>query len=136
MLNVDFLPSPPFPQMTTLHRGALAAALLATCAITSRAQCPDGAPPPCKSAVPAVIRRANPPLNPRAWIVVPFGNVMKAAELDWLRDASVNLLTLDMSRWTDVSVVPDKRVGETEMLVMGDFFRLRSSLAALGPPAR
>jgi TolB-like protein len=81
---------------------------------------------------------------------VPFGNVMKAQELDWLRDASVSLLTFDMSRWTDVSVVSDKRVGDlvresspnkstdaltlsqgmsiarrtgAGMLVMGDFFR-------------
>jgi len=43
---------------------------------------------------------------------VPFGNVMHAPDIDWLRDASVNLLSLDMSRWTDVSVVPDKRVSD------------------------
>jgi tetratricopeptide (TPR) repeat protein len=125
--------------------------LLGAVATTASAQCPDGAPPPCKGALPAAIRRINPPLNPKAWIVVPFGNVMKAQELDWLRDASVNLLTLDMSRWTDVSVVPDKRVGDlvresstnksadaltlsqgigiakragAGMLVMGDFFRV------------
>ena len=77
------------------------------------AQCPDGTPPPCRGAVIASIaRRPALALNPRAWIVVPFGNVMKAQDLDWLRDASVNLLTLDMSRWNDVSVVPDKRVGD------------------------
>jgi tetratricopeptide (TPR) repeat protein len=74
---------------------------------------------------------------------------MKAQDLDWLRDASVNLLSMDMSRWTDIQVVPDKRVGDllrelpgstltltlndgltlarragAGMLVMGDFFRL------------
>src|SRR4029453_17834667 len=95
--------------------------------------------------------RANPALNPRAWIVVPFANVTKAQELDWLRDASVNLLSLDLSRWTDITVVDDKRVGDllrelppartaqpltlnggltlarpagAGRLVMGDFFRL------------
>lgn len=62
--------------------------------------------------VASIARRQAPALNPRAWIVVPFGNVMKAQDLDWLRDASVNLLSLDMSRWNDVSVVPDKRVGD------------------------
>ena len=123
-------------------------------AVTSGAgaQCPDGAPPPCKGGTTSrVLRRANPALNPKAWIVVPFGNVMKAQELEWLRDASVNLLTLDMGRWTDVNVVPDKRVSDlvrelpaakiagaltlgdgmsiarragAGMLVMGDFFRL------------
>jgi hypothetical protein len=29
---------------------------------------------------------------------------MKAQDLEWLRDASVDLLSLDMSRWTDVQV--------------------------------
>ena len=63
-------------------------------------QCPNGTPPPCKGPTPsATVRRPNPPLNDRAWIVVPFGNVTKAPELDWLRDASVNLLTLDLGRW-------------------------------------
>ena len=75
------------------------------------AQCSDGTPPPCRSSVP-VVRRQTPQLNPRAWIVVPFGNITRAPELDWLRDASVNLLTLDLSRWTDISVVDDKRVGD------------------------
>ena len=83
--------------------------------------------------------------------MVPFGNAMRAPELEWLRDASVNLLSLDIARWTDVHVVPDKRVGDlvrelpasraaaaltlsdglaiarragAGMLVMGDFFRI------------
>ena len=97
-----------------------------------------------------MLRRTNPPLDVRAWIVVPFGNVMKAPDLEWLRDASVNLLSLDLGRWTDIRVVPDKRVGDllrelaptpigapltlsdglslarragAGRLVMGDFFR-------------
>ena len=88
----------------------LACSLLALALPTAHAQCPDGAPPPCKGIVPVALRRANPPLDPRAWIVVPFTNVTKAQDLDWLRDASVNLLSLDLSRWTDISVVDDKRV--------------------------
>ena len=86
---------------------------LAATANIAVAQCPDGAPPPCKRpvAVP-MLRRTNPPLDVRAWIVVPFGNVMKAPDLEWLRDASVNLLSLDLGRWTDIRVVPDKRVGD------------------------
>ena len=80
--------------------------------VAASGQCPDGTPPPCASsrAAATTARRTNPPLNERAWIVVPFTNVAKAVELDWLRDASVNLLTLDLSRWTDISVVDDKRV--------------------------
>jgi len=87
-------------------------------------QCSDGSPPPCRRGVaPApAARRENPTLNPHLWIVVPFGNTMHVADIDWLHDASVNLLTLEMSRWTDISVVPDKRVGDVlrEMARSGD----------------
>jgi tetratricopeptide (TPR) repeat protein len=101
--------------------------------------------------MPVALRRVNPPLDARAWIVVPFANITKSPDLDWLRDASVNLLSLDLGRWTDIKVVDDKRVGDLvrEMpsaksagaltlndglalarragagtLVMGDFYRL------------
>ena len=95
------------------HRGIFAAALT-FCAMsnTLAAQCPEGTPPPCKSASPAAGRRVYPALNPRTWIVVPFGNVTKSPELDWLRDASVNLLSLDLSRWSDIIVINDKRIGD------------------------
>jgi tetratricopeptide (TPR) repeat protein len=43
---------------------------------------------------------------------VPFANDAKAQDVEWLRDASVNLLSLDLSRWSDVDVVDDKRVGD------------------------
>jgi tetratricopeptide (TPR) repeat protein len=89
------------------------------------------------------------------WIVVPFANDAKAQDVDWLRDASVNLLSLDLSRWSDVDVVDDKRVGDllrelpsgrggsaltlndglglarragAGRLVMGDFVKLGKSL--------
>ncbi len=88
-------------------------ALVAFVALPLRAQCPDGSPPPCRSAGSAALsRRANPPLNERAWIVVPFANVTRAVDLDWLRDASVNLLTLDLTRWTDISVIDDKHIAD------------------------
>ena len=91
-------------------RPLLWAALLT--ASVANAQCPDGTPPPCRGAVTLPLaRRINPALNPRTWIVVPCGNVTKSPELDWLRDASVNLLKLDLSRWTGITVVDDKRVG-------------------------
>ena len=81
-------------------------------AAATGAQCPDGTPPPCRGGVPTALRRVNPVLDQRAWIVVPFTNITKAQELDWLREASVNLLSLDLSRWTDISVVDDKRVAD------------------------
>ena len=132
-------------------RRALAAAVAAAlaCARVAVAQCPDGTPPPCRGAIAAVTPRRNAPaLDEHGWIVVPFANVMKVQELDWLRDASVNLLSLDIGRWTDVNVVPDQRVGDllrqarapepltlsdglalarragAGKLVMGDFYRI------------
>jgi hypothetical protein len=134
------------------HLAPIAAALCAVFAARATAQCPDGTPPPCRgAAVRQAGARRDPAINPRLWIVAPFDNATKAADLDWLRDASVNLLSMDMGRWSDVAVVPDKRVGDfvrdlpaakrTESLtlndglamarragaahlVMGDFFKL------------
>jgi len=77
------------------------------------AQCPDGTPPPCGAARPiARPVAALPPLDERSWIVVPFDNLSRSSEVEWLRDASVNLLSLDLSRWTDIKVVDDKRVSD------------------------
>ena len=139
------------PYSVRISRSILSATVALTLATVVNAQCPDGTPPPCRRAGAApMLRRTNPPLDIRAWIVVPFGNVTKAPDLDWLRDASVNLLSLDLGRWTDIHVVPDKRVGDllrelspayggasltlsdglsiarragAARLVMGDFFR-------------
>ena len=80
----------------------------------SEAQCPDGSTPPCAARQIAVAGRpvANPPLDERTWIVMPFDNISNSAEVDWLRNASVNLLYLDMSRWQDIRVVDDERVAD------------------------
>ena len=82
-----------------------------------RAQCPDGTPPPCRTAspvspAPGPARRPPPPLDARTWIVVPFENVTRAPDMDWLEDASVNLLYLDMSKWNDIKVIDDERVAD------------------------
>jgi tetratricopeptide (TPR) repeat protein/TolB-like protein len=97
------------------HAIALQVSLVLLAFAPARAQCPDGSPPPCRSATPAQAaapRRVNPPLDDRTWIVVPFDNLAKAPDVDWLRNAAVNLLYLDMSRWTDVRVVDDERVAD------------------------
>lgn len=102
--------------MQSRSRRALTTAVMATVlAITApalvRAQCPDGTPPPCRTSRPAS-RRSAPALSEHTWIVVPFTNVTRTPELEWLRDASVNLLTLELERWTDVGVIGDKRVAD------------------------
>jgi tetratricopeptide (TPR) repeat protein/TolB-like protein len=75
------------------------------------AQCPDGSPPPCGRPA-ASARRPAPPPDERTWIVVPFENVANAADIDWLKNASVNLLYLDMSKWRDIRVIDDERVAD------------------------
>lgn len=92
---------------------ALSLAAIGVGARELRAQCPDGSPPPCRAQTAAATpRRVNPPLDDRTWIVVPFDNLAKNAEADWLRSASVNLLYLDMSRWRDIRVIDDERVSD------------------------
>ncbi len=97
---------------TTLARRGiptLAAAVLAVGLVAPplHAQCADGSPPPCRGMARPV-RMAAP--DPRTWIVVPFANVSRDAQVEWLSNASVNLLYLDLSRWTDIRVIDDGRV--------------------------
>lgn len=44
--------------------------------------------------------------------MLPFENIARAQDIDWLREASVNLLYLDMSRWRDIRVIDDERVAD------------------------
>lgn len=75
---------------------------------SARAQCADGSVGNnCRTAV--AVRR-DPPLDDRTWIVLPFANITRASDIEWLSAAAVNLLYVDMSRWTDLRVVDDGRV--------------------------
>jgi len=96
-------------------------ALMVLGARDARAQCSDGSAPPCARAriASAAATRRDPPLDDKTWIVVPFNNVTRAPDVDYLRDASVNLLYLDMSRWTDIRVVDDTRVADLMREVPG-----------------
>ncbi|HEX7939804.1 MAG TPA: hypothetical protein VF483_12530 [Gemmatimonadaceae bacterium] len=97
-----------------LRSTVIAAALAAGASRTAVSQCADGSPPPCRTrtVAAAVTRRADPPMDAKAWIVVPFDNLNGNQEVDWLRSASVNLLYLGMSHWTDIRVTDDKRVAD------------------------
>ena len=100
--------------MGRIASSSIAAALLSLAPFAAAgAQCPDGTPPPCMQGVArGVTRRPVPAMSARTWIVAPFANVTRAPDLEWLRDASVNLLSLDLGRWTDIVVVDDKRVAD------------------------
>ncbi len=71
-------------------------------------QCPDGTPPPCSRAA----RRAPPPPAERArrFVVIPFRNLSRSPELEWLVDGSTTLLADALGRWREVSVVPEERL--------------------------
>lgn len=113
----------------------LAATLLL--ASVARAQCPDGTPPPCRTAA-APVRQppANVALDQQTWIVVPFDNLARNQEIEWLRAASVNLLYLDLSRWSDIKVVDDERVADLMSEVPGARDGPQLSLAAALAVAR
>lgn len=53
-----------------------------------------------------------PRIDERTWIVVPFDNLARTEDVDWMRTAAVNLLYLDMSRWRDIRVIDDERVAD------------------------
>ena len=73
------------------------------------AQCPDGTPPPCR-AIADPSRAPIPALDNATWIVLPFDNTARANDVAWLREGSVNLLSMDLGRWEDIRVVDDRRV--------------------------
>lgn len=53
-------------------------------------------------------RDASAPAAPdahRSVLVVPFDILTADPELEWMRDGSVSMLTLDMAQWTDVQVL-------------------------------
>src|ERR1051325_3186948 len=87
-------------------------ALIAVSRPMAAQQCSDGLPPPCAAARAAAKRAASPALDDRTWVVVPFDNVSRSSDLEWLTDGGVNLLYLDLSNWTDVHIVDDKRVAD------------------------
>jgi serine/threonine-protein kinase len=62
----------------------------------------------------ALVRRTpGPPsgINPRhSILVLPFDNLRDERSVDWLRDGSVSMLTLNLSQWNDLSVVDHERL--------------------------
>jgi serine/threonine-protein kinase len=52
-----------------------------------------------------------PGINPRhSILVLPFDNLRDDASTEWLRDGSVSMLGLNLSQWTDLTVVDHGRV--------------------------
>lgn len=60
---------------------------------------------------------AGPPSGPAAGVnprhsilILPFENLRGDASVDWLREGSVNMLTLTLSQWSDLTVIEHERV--------------------------
>lgn len=90
----------------------LAASLVPT-SRTLHAQCADGTPPPCEVRAAHVVARRAPPaadVRGRSFLVLPFRNVTRSDEFEWLVEGSPALLSEALSRWREIDVVPAERL--------------------------
>src|SRR2546423_4485874 len=94
---------------------SVAASLIAANAVV--AQCPEGSPPPGDTRRPAAlqvipIRPAAPPPaadRSRRFLILPFRNVTRQAEQNWLIEGSTTMLVDALEQWKGISVVPDEK---------------------------
>lgn len=88
------------------------AASLCLCApVPLSAQCPDGSPPPCRAGA----RRASRPVPPEAerrrlLVVLPFRNLSRSADDEWIVEGSTTMLGEALGRWRELAVVEDQRL--------------------------
>ena len=80
-----------------------------------QAQCPDGSPPPCAAAPRRAVQRVavTPPsiaARRRSFLVLPFRNVSRSPDHDWLVEGSPVLIADALSRTDSLTVVPDERL--------------------------
>ncbi len=95
----------------------LGAALLlaASSATTLRGQCPDGTPPPCdvRARRSEAVRPPAAPQRARSFLILPFRNLSRAPEQEWLVEGSPTMLSDALSRWREIRVVADDRLYPT-----------------------
>lgn len=75
------------------------------------AQCPDGTPPPCGAR--AHVARVAPPTSAergRRFLILPFRNLTRAADQEWLVEGATTMLAEFLSRWHEIRVVPDEQL--------------------------
>src|SRR5437879_12900646 len=100
--------------MSLGSRGAVVGALLSALVVTSAgAQCPDGTAPPCRRGGPRAATTTPPPAErdrARTFLVLPFRNLSRSADYQWLVEASPTMLADALGQWTEVTVVPDERL--------------------------
>jgi TolB-like protein len=103
-------PRRPVIALRTLFLGVLG--VLASVRPATAQQCPDGTPPPC-AARPRTAARVTPPPpaeRGRRFLVLPFRNLSRTPDLEWLVEGSPTLLSDALGRWQEITVVPDDRL--------------------------
>src|SRR2546427_8228959 len=100
--------------MSSGRRGAVVGALLSALVVWSAgAQCPDGTPPPCTRGVARPAATSLPPAErerARTFLVLPFRNLSRRADYQWLVEGSPTMLADVLGQWTELTVVPDERL--------------------------
>src|SRR5438046_7794799 len=83
-----------------------AAPILLALPALGRAQCPEGTPPPCGGRPPTRIIPAVPAPADRArrFLILPFRNVTRQPDQDWLVEGSTTMLADALGRWEGISV--------------------------------
>lgn len=97
------------------YRACVLPALLAFGASQpAHAQCPDGTPPPCtapaRRAAPARVVPPAPAERSRRFLVLPFRNITRGGEQEWMVEGSTTMLNDALSRWEEIRVVSDDRL--------------------------
>src|SRR3989442_11339596 len=100
--------------MSPNRHGAVVGALLSALVMRSAAaQCPDGTAPPCRRGAPEAAATSRPPAErdrARTFLVLPFRNLSRIADYQWLVEASPTMLADALGKWTELTVVPDERL--------------------------
>lgn len=78
------------------------------------AQCADGTPPPCGARVvaraAAAVAVPSAQLRARRYLVLPFRNVTRQTDQEWLVEGSTTLLSESLGRWDGITVVADEKL--------------------------
>ncbi len=100
--------------MSPSRHAAVVGALLAALVVKAAgAQCPDGTAPPCSRGALGAATTSPPPAErdrARMFLVLPFRNLSRNADYQWLVEASPTMLADALGQWTELTVVPDERL--------------------------
>src|SRR5438034_9783410 len=101
-------------RMSPSRRSAVVGTLLSALAVRcAAAQCPDGTAPPCRRGATGAATTSPPPAErdrARTFLILPFRNLSRIADYQWLVEASPTMLADALGQWTELTIVPDERL--------------------------